>query len=216
MITASESWPDTISPASLIHQIVVDHDGPDTFTPKRLSASVGDVILFTPMDVSDTIVELTSDGSCQADNVLNAVNFSRLIFPFLVTSTDPLWFSRSSPYGDCTLVRRNRALFSLNPRAHHSVSVSSTTVTEADSVILSPISGLYWTGTALAVTAAPSSGGRPTAGWTTNNSMGTTGFPHPNARPSPTPFLGQATAMEVSSGTMCFLVAYCFIVGTFS
>jgi len=68
----------------------VDRDEKTIFTPNPLKASVGDTILFTSVNLKDYIVQISLDRPYQVVNSLSAVNFSRLIIPYIVITEDPI------------------------------------------------------------------------------------------------------------------------------
>ncbi len=127
MQTTLEYSPEAMSSNSSIHHIVVDTDVKTVFTPNQLNASVDDTILFTPVNLRDHIAQISLDRPCQANDLLSAVNFSRLMIPYLVTTDNPAWFYRPSPQQDCALRDKDRGIFSLNPSNRHSVNDSVTT-----------------------------------------------------------------------------------------
>jgi len=210
--TTLEYSSEAMSSNSSIHHIVVDTDVKTVFTPNQLNASVGDTILFTPVNLRDHIAQISLDRPCQANDLLSAVNFSRLMIPYLVTTDNPAWFYRPSPQQDCALRDKDRGIFSLNPSNRHSVNDSATTsVAQAISTSASRTSGLSWTGNgpaASVLTAVPSLGI-----WPTNNSIWATGVPSPGIRPSGASFSGRAAMKEVSRGMVSLLITYYYVIG---
>lgn len=202
---------------SSIHHILVGTDEETVFTPNQLNASVGDTILFTPVNLEDHIVRISLDRPCQADDSLSAVNFSRLIFPYLVTTANPAWFYRPSAQQDCPPHDKRRGIFSLNPSSGHPTrNGTKASVTQANSTRVAQTSGLLRTGdgpAASMLTAAPSSGTWPTSNSTsaTNSSIWATGIPNPKVRPSGLSFSGRAATKEISRGAVSLLV-FCYCV----
>jgi hypothetical protein len=214
---APEPCPEAMSANSLVHHIIVDPHENTVFFPNQLDASIGDTILFTPVKVGDSIAQVSSGQPCQADGSLSPLNFSRLIFPYLVTTEDPVWFYRPAPQQDCAPRDNDTEMFSLNPSDHHAVNPSITTsVAQTDFTSVPQASSLFRTGdgpAASVLTAAPSIRIRPVNHSTSaiNNSIWATGGPSPGARPSA--FLGRAAAKEVSRSTVSLLIIYFHVVG---
>lgn len=205
--------PGPIYSTSVIHQVVIDKDKKTLFTPDQLSASIGDIIVFTPVDLGDTVAQATLDWPCQAQVVLSAVNFSRLMYPYLVTTQNPAWFYSSSHQQDCALGGSDQRTFSLNPSDRHLVNVSTTSSgIPTASTSSSEAPGMVWTGyggsTGLALTATPSLGT-----WPMNFSIWATGAPSATAQPSRISFPGRASAKEVSRGMIYFFLSYCYVIG---
>ncbi len=84
--TTLESSSEAMSSNSFIHHIVVDIDVKTVFTPNQLNASVDDIILFTSVNLRNHIAQTSLDRPCQADDLLSAVNFFRLMIPYLITT----------------------------------------------------------------------------------------------------------------------------------
>ncbi len=78
--------PEPISSTSVIYQVVIDKDKKTLFTPDQLSAFTGDIIVFTSVNLDDTVAQATLDWPCQAQFVLSTVNFFRLMYSYLVTT----------------------------------------------------------------------------------------------------------------------------------
>lgn len=68
-----------------IHQIVVDTIKETIFVPNQLSAFIDDIVMFISMNPRSHVYTITSDRSCQADDSLNVINFSKLMFSYLMT-----------------------------------------------------------------------------------------------------------------------------------
>lgn len=115
-----------ISSTSVIHQVVIDKDRKTLFTSDQLSAFIDDIIVFTSMNLDDTVAQATLDWPCQAQVVLSAVNFFRLMYSYLVTTQNPAWFYSSSHQQDCALGDSDQRTFSLNPSDRHLINVSTT------------------------------------------------------------------------------------------
>lgn len=214
--------PDSIQEAMLanssIHQVVVNTDEERVFIPNQLNASVGDTVLFTPMDLGDRIFRIASDRPCQAGDSLSAINFSRLMFPYLVTTEDPTWFSCPPPQQDCAPRGNRREIFSLNPSNRDTANTSNTaSATQMNSRSPPQTPGLSQTGTdpAVVITAVPSLGMWPTSNGTSamNSSIWATGVPSPGAQPSGTSFSGRAATTEISRGVLSLLIAYHYVIG---
>lgn len=214
-----EPSPEAMSSKSSIHHVVVDTDEKTVFAPDQLNASVGDTILFTPVNVGAHIAQMSLDRSCQADDSLSAVNFSRLMIPYLVTMKDPAWFYCPSSQQGCAPHGKGRGIFSLNPSDRHTVDDSTTTsVPQASSTSTPQTSSLLRTGNipaASVLTAVPSLGVWPTSNstWATNESIWATGAPRPGARPSGLSFSGRAATKEVSRGAVSALITYYYVIG---
>ena len=113
--TAYPPESEPMGPASLVHQIFVDSLRPRVFDPTQLNAAVGDVILFTPANIRDQVVHVPPGLPCQADTIISSVNFSRLLYPYLVTTRQPQRFSCPSLPRNCSLEKRDTVVFNLNP-----------------------------------------------------------------------------------------------------
>ena len=121
----SELYPEAMSCCSSIHRVIVNAGKKTFFSPRQLNASVGDIILFTPVRIGDRIAQVSPDQPCQSDGSLSPMNYSRLIFPYLVTTRDPAWFS--APQQDCAFRCNDTAIFSLNPSNYRTINNSTTT-----------------------------------------------------------------------------------------
>ncbi len=210
--TTPEPSPEAMSSESSIHHVVVDTDEKTVFAPGQLNASVGDTILFTPVNLGAKIAQMSLDRSCQVDDSLSAVNFSRLMIPYLVTTDDPAWFYCPSSQQGCAPYGKGRGIFSLNPSDRHTDS-DTTSAPQASSTSTPQTSSLLRTGNipaASVLTAVPSLGVWPTSNskWATNNSIWATGAPRPGARPSGFSFSGRATTKEESRGVVSALITY--------
>lgn len=216
--TTPEPNPDAMSANSLIHQVVVDEDKRTVFTPSQLNASIGDTILFTPVNLGDRIFRIALEQPCQAGDSLSAINFSRLIFPYLVTTGDPTWFSCQLPQRDCAPRGNRREVFGLNPLNRDTANTSNT-ASAIQMNSMSPLQTPGWsqTGTrpAVVITAVPSLGMWPTSNGTSamNSSIWATGEPTPRAQPSGTSFSGRAATTEISRGVLSLLIAYHYVIG---
>jgi len=204
---------EAISPTSLIHQIVVDKDKESAFYPTHLSASIGDVVLFTPVDPSDSIVQINPGLPCQAEKTLTAVNFSRLLFPYLVSTTTPIWFSYSLSQRDCSVKKGSEMIFYLNPSRRHLVNNSIAASSLAMQPTSSQVSGISWVGTASAIASCPlirptRTALWPTGLWAGNNSTWPTGTRSATSPPAPSSFFGRAAISEVPLGMLCSFVTY--------
>ncbi len=83
--TTLESSSEAMSLNSLIHHIIVDIDVKTVFTSNHLNAFVDDIILFISMNLRDHIAQIFLNRLCQADDLLSAVNFFRLMISYLIT-----------------------------------------------------------------------------------------------------------------------------------
>ncbi len=86
--TTLESSSEAISSNSSIHHIVVDIDLKTVFTFNQLNAFVDDIILFISVNLRDHIAQISLNRLCQADHLLSAVNFFRLMIPYLITTNN--------------------------------------------------------------------------------------------------------------------------------
>ena len=210
--TTLESSSEAMSSDSSIHHIVVDIDVKTVFTSNQLNAFVDDIILFTPVNLRNHIAQISLDRPCQADDLLSAVNFSRLMISYLITTDNSAWFYRPSPQQNCALRDKDREIFSLNPSNRHSVNDSATTsVAQVISTSASRTSGLSWTGNEPAASmliAIPSLGIR-----STNNSTWATGVSSSEIRSSGASFSGRAAMKKVSRGMVSLLITYYYVIG---
>ena len=211
--TTPEPDPDAMFANSSIHQVIVDADEKTVFTPNQLNASIGDTILFTPVNLRDRIFRITLEQLCQPSDSLSAINFSRLIFPYLVTTGDPTWFSCPLPQPDCAPRGSRREIFGLNPSNRDTANASNTASAPQMNSMGSPQTpGLSQTGTrpAVVITAVPSLGMWSTSNGTSamNSSIWATGEPTPGAQPSGTSFSGRAATTEISRSVLSLLIAY--------
>lgn len=202
---------------SSIHQVVVDTGKERVFVPNRLKASVGDTVLFTPVSLGDRIFRIASDHSCQANDSLSAINFSRLMFPYLVTTGDPAWFSCPQAQQDCAPSGNRRDVFTLNPSNHDTDNTSTTAkATQMDPTSPPRISSLSQIRTDAAVsvvTAGPSLGVWPTSNGTPaiNSSIRAPSVPSPKGQPSGSLFSGRAATTELPRGVLSLYIAYHFV-----
>ncbi|MCJ1455406.1 hypothetical protein MMC28_005761 [Mycoblastus sanguinarius] len=118
---------ETISFNSSIHHIIVGAGERAGFSPNQLNASIGDTILFTPVKLGDSIAQVSLDQNCQVDGSLSPLNFSRLIFPYLVTTEDLVWFYRAVPQRDYAPRGKDLGIFTVNPSNRHTVNTSTRT-----------------------------------------------------------------------------------------
>jgi len=56
--------PGPISSTSVIHQVIINKDKKTLFTPNQVIASIGDIIVFTPVDRGDTVAQATLNWPC--------------------------------------------------------------------------------------------------------------------------------------------------------
>ena len=144
--TTLEFSSEAMSSNSLIHHIVVDIDVKTVFTSNQLNAFVDDIILFISVNLRNHIAQTSLDRFCQADDLLSAVNFFRLMISYLITTNNSAWFYRSSSQQNCTLRDKDREIFSLNSSNHHSVNDSATaSVAQTISTSASRTFDLSWT-----------------------------------------------------------------------
>jgi len=215
--TMPEPRPEAISWNSSIHHIIVDADEKTVFSPNQLNASIGDTVLFTPVKLGDGISQISLDQPCQAEGSLSPLNFSRLMFPYLVTAEDPAWFYRPAPQQACAPRGKETGIFSLNPSNPHTVNNgTTTTVAQTDFANVPHASSLWRTGdgpAASVFTATPSMGIWPTNNSTsaTNSSIWASGAPSPGARPLGTSFLGRAAAKDISRSMVSLLITYYYV-----
>ena len=210
---------ETISFNSSIHHIIVGAGERAGFSPNQLNASIGDTILFTPVKLGDSIAQVSLDQNCQVDGSLSPLNFSRLIFPYLVTTEDLVWFYRAVPQRDYAPRGKDLGIFTVNPSNRHTVNTSTrTSVAPTNFTSVPQASSLLRTGNgpvASVLTMAPSIGewliNNSTSA--TNSSIWATSAPHPGARPSGTSFFGRAATKEVSRSVVSLLITYYYIIG---
>ena len=82
LAAASESIFSTL----VIHQVIIDKNRKTLFTSNQLSAFIDDIIVFTSMNLDDTVTQATLNWPCQAQVVLSVVNFFRLMYSYLITT----------------------------------------------------------------------------------------------------------------------------------
>ncbi len=151
----------SIFSTSIIHQVVIDKNRKTLFTSNQLSAFIDDIIVFTSMNLDDTVTQATLNWSCQAQVVLSVVNFFRLMYSYLITTQNSAWFYSSSHQQNCALDDSNQRTFSLNSSDQHLINVS-TTLSDSSTVSMnfSKASDMIWTdyddSTDLALTATSS------------------------------------------------------------
>jgi len=213
-----EPSPEAMFANSSIYQVVVDTDKETVFIPNQLNVSIGDTVMFTPVNPGNRIFQITLDRPCQADDSLSAINFSRLMFPYLVTTGDPTWFSCPPPQQDCVPGGNRREIFSLNTPNRDTANTSNTTsATQINSMSPLQIPSMSQTGTypaASVIIAGPSSGIWPTSNGTSamNSSIWATGVPSPGTKPSGTSFSGRASTMGISRSVLSLLIAYHYVI----
>lgn len=217
----SMTWkprPEAMSFNSSIHRVIVTANEKIVFSPNQLNAAVGDTILFTPVNFGDSIVQTSPDQPCQAVGSLSPLNFSRLIYPYLVTTEAPAWFNSQATQQDCAHHGKRSDIFILNPSNRPTVNVSTATSVAQSHFTSGPqASSLLRTanGPATSVlTALPSMGVWPINNCTAANStIWATGAPNPWLQPSGTSFLGQAATKEISRTMVSLLITYYYFIG---
>ncbi len=131
---------------SLIHHIIVNIDVKTVFTSNQLNAFINDIIMFISMNFKDHITQISLNWFCQANDLLSAVNFFRLMISYLITTNNSAKFYRSSSQQNCALRDKDREIFSLNSSNHHSVNDNVTTsVAQTISTSASRTFDLSWT-----------------------------------------------------------------------
>ncbi len=209
--TTLESSSEAMSSNSSIHHIVVDIDVKTVFTPNQLNAFVDDTILFTPVNLRNHIAQTSLDRPCQADDLLSAVNFFRLMIPYLITTNNSAWFYRPSSQQNCALRDKDREIFSLNSSNRHSVNDSATaSVAQTISTSASRTFDLSWTeneSAASVLIAIPS-----LSIWSTNNSTWAIDISSPEIRSSETSFSGRAAMKKVSRSMISLLITYYYVI----
>ncbi len=209
--TTLESDSEAMSSNSLIHHIVVDIDVKTVFTSNQLNAFVNDIILFISVNLRDHIAQISLDWLCQADDLLSAVNFFRLMISYLITTNNSAWFYRSSSQQNCALRDKDREIFSLNSSNHHSVNDSATaSVAQAISTSASRTFNLSWTEneSIASVLIAISS----LSIWSTNNSIWAIDIPSSEIRSSETSFSDRAAMKKVSRDMISLLIIYYYVI----
>ena len=210
--TTLESSSEAISSNSSIHHIVVDIDLKTVFTFNQLNAFVDDIILFISVNLRDHIAQISLNRLCQADHLLSAVNFFRLMIPYLITTNNSAWFYRSSSQQDCALRDKDREIFNLNPLNRQLVNDSATaSVAQAISTSASRTFGLSWTENepaASVLTAIPSLNI-----WSTNNSIWAIDVSTSEIRPSEASFSDRAVMKEIFRSMISLLITYYSVIG---
>ncbi len=201
-----------ISSTSVIHQVVIDKNRKTLFTSNQLSAFIDDIIVFTSMNLDDTVAQATLNWPCQAQVVLSAVNFFRLMYSYLVTTQNSAWFYSSSHQQNCALDDSDQRTFSLNSSDRHLINVS-TTLSDISTVSMSfsEASGMVWTGyddsTGLALTATSS-----LSISLMNFSIWAIDASSATAQSSRISFPDRASTKKVSRSMICFFLFYCYVI----
>ncbi len=200
-----------MSSNSLIHHIIVDIDVKTVFTSNQLNAFVNDIILFTSVNLRDHIAQTSLDRLCQADDLLSAVNFFRLMISYLITTNNSAWFYRSSSQQNCALRDKDREIFSLNSSNRHSVNDSATaSVAQAISTSALRTFNLSWTEneSAASVLIAISSLNI----WSMNNSIWAINISSSEIQSSETSFSDRAAMKKVSRDMISLLITYYYVI----
>ncbi len=201
-----------ISSTSVIHQVVIDKNRKTLFTSNQLSAFIDNIIVFTSMNLDDTVAQATLNWSCQAQVVLSVVNFFRLMYSYLVTTQNSAWFYSSSHQQNCALDDSDQRTFSLNSSDRHLINVS-TTLSDISTVSMSfsEASDMVWTdyddSTGLALTATSS-----LSISLMNFSIWAIDAPSATAQPSRISFPDRASTKKVSRDMICFFLFYCYVI----
>ncbi len=209
--TTLESSSEAMSSNSLIHHIVVDIDVKTVFTSNQLNAFVDDIILFISVNLRDHIAQISLDRLCQADDLLSAVNFFRLMISYLITTNNSAWFYRSSSQQNCALRDKDREIFSLNSSNRHSVNDSATaSVAQTISTSASRTFDLSWTEneSIASVLIAISS----LSIWSTNNSIWAIDISSSEIWSSETSFSDRAAMKKVSRNMISLLIIYYYVI----
>lgn len=114
-MTTPKPSPKAIFANSLVYQVIINPDEKTVFMPVILNAFIGNTILFTFVNFGSHISRIILDRFCQINNSLNAINFLKLIFFYLVITADPTWFICPLPQQDCEFSGKRKDFFSLNP-----------------------------------------------------------------------------------------------------
>lgn len=206
--------PEAMSFNSSIYHVIVNANEKIVFSPNQLNAAVGDTILFTPVNFGDSIVQIPPDQPCQAAGSLSPLNFSRLIYPYLVTTEAPAWFNSQATQQDCAHHGKRSDIFILNPSKRPTVDGTAASAVQTHFTSGPHASSLSRTGNGPVLTALPSTGVRPINNCTaTNSTIWATGAPSPGLQPSGTSFLGQAATKEVSRTIVSLLITYYYFIG---
>ena len=207
--------PEAMSFNTSIHRVIVNANEKIVFSPNQLNAAVGDTILFTPVNFGDSIGQTSPGQPCQAVGSLSPLNFSRLIYPYLVTTEAPAWFNSQATQQDCAHHGKRSDIFILNASHRPTVNVSTATSAAQTHFTSGPqASSLSRTGNGTVLTALPSTGVWPiNNGTATNSTIWSTGAPSPGLQPSGTSFLGQAAMKKVSRTIVSMLITYYFLIG---
>ncbi len=209
--TTLEYSSEAMSLNSLIHHIVVDINVKTVFTSNQLNAFVDDIILFISVNLRDHIAQISLDRLCQANDLLSAVNFFRLMISYLITMNNSAWFYRSSSQQNCALRDKDREIFSLNSSNRHSVNDSVTTsVAQAISTSASRTFNLSWTEneSIASVLIAISSLNI----WSTNNSIWAIDVSSSEIRSSETSFSDRAAMKKVFKDMISLLIIYYYVI----
>ena len=209
--TTLEYSSEAMSLNSSIHHIVVDINVKTVFTSNQLNAFVDDIILFISVNLRNHIAQISLDRFCQANDLLSAVNFFRLMISYLITTNNSAWFYRSSSQQNCALRDKDREIFSLNSSNHHSVNDNVTTsVAQTIFTSASWTFNLSWTEneSIASMLIAISS----LSIWSTNNSIWAINVLSSEIRSSKTSFSDQAAMKKVSRDMISLLIIYYYVI----
>ncbi|MCJ1278323.1 hypothetical protein MMC21_006138 [Puttea exsequens] len=199
--------PEAVVPNAVIHQVTLDYTGKDVFVPDELRASIGDIVLFAPVDDPE------GEQLCHADEPLDSLNFSRLLMPFLVMTELPAVFCLAQHQHECGACNDINRTFTLNsvPRSMAQPSIVRSLALPTLATGLSDRRVVYiGTGTASMFSAASSWGAWPTGSPASNSSLWATGSPGPP--PSSQPFSGRASTKKALRRLVGVIIACCYIV----
>ena len=209
--TTLEYSSEAMSLNSSIHHIVVDIDVKTVFTSNQLNAFVDDIILFISVNLRNHIAQISLDRLCQANDLLSAVNFFRLMISYLITTNNSAWFYRSSSQQNCALRDKDREIFSLNSSNRHSVNDSVTTsVAQTISTSASRTFNLSWTEneSIASVLIAIFS----LSIWSTNNSIWAINVSSSEIWSSETSFSDRTAMKKVSRNMISLLIIYYYVI----
>ncbi len=209
--TTLEYSSEAMSSNSSIHHIVVDINVKTVFTSNQLNAFVNDIILFILMNLRNHIAQISLDRLCQANDLLSAVNFFRLMISYLITTNNSAWFYRSSSQQNCALRDKDREIFSLNSSNRHSVNNSIiTSVAQTISTSASRTFNLSWTEneSIASVLIALSS----LSIWSTNNSIWAINVSSSEIWSSETSFSDWTAMKKVSRSMISLLIIYYYVI----
>ncbi len=209
--TTLEYSSEAMSLNSLIHHIVIDIDVKTVFTSNQLNAFVNNIILFISVNLRNHIAQISLDQLCQANDLLSAVNFFRLMISYLITTNNSAWFYRSSSQQNCALRDKDREIFSLNSSNRHSVNDSITTsVAQTISTSASRTFNLSWTeneSIASMLIAIFS-----LSIWSTNNSIWAINVSSSEIWSSETSFSDRTAMKKVSRNMISLLIIYYYVI----